>query len=299
MQHFRLLTIARRIKSGVVSIFALAFMRETYEVVLLNRKAASRRKETGNLNLKSKTDLGLAPAALLKLNLVRPIKLLFLSPIVLSLSVFTALVFGLTYLLFTTFPMVFEEQYGFSSGLSGLAYLGLGIGMIFGVILFSKLSDKMLKQQAGGKEMKPEYRLPLMVYVTPVVPIGFFWYGWSAQEHVHWIVPILGTALIGIGSLFVIVSFRLTSSKILVFQMQIPTNSSCLAARPNLPRRRIRPFRRVSACRQYSPTLPIRDFPASCGSSDVQSSWTWVGKHIVGVPGIVTSAYPVAVLQVR
>ena len=181
-------------------------MRETYAVVLLNRKASRLRKETGNLALVSRSDSGLTPAALFKQSIIRPMKLLLLSPIVLSLSVFCAFVFGLTYLLFTTFPIVFEEQYGFSSGLSGLSYLGLGISMIFGVILFSVLSDKMLKKQAGDGAMKPEYRLPLMVYFTPVIPIGFFWYGWSAHAQVHWIVPIIGTGFIGIGSLFVIVS---------------------------------------------------------------------------------------------
>lgn len=185
---------------------ALFLMRETSAVVILNRKAARLRKETGNIALISITDLGLTPMALFKRTLIRPLKLLLLSPIVLALSIFSALVFGLTFLLFTTFPLVFEEQYGFSSGLAGLSYLGLAIGMIFGVVLFSVLSDKILKKQAKGGEMKPEYRLPLMVYLMPVLPVGFFWYGWSAHERVHWIVPIIGTLFIGIGSLFVIVS---------------------------------------------------------------------------------------------
>ncbi|MCJ1400067.1 hypothetical protein MMC11_003270, partial [Xylographa trunciseda] len=192
------------IASGIISIVALVFMRETYSMVLLARKTDRLRKETGNLALTSKSDTGLTPRALFAQSVLRPLKLLFCSPIVFSLSAFCAFVFGLTYLLFTTFPIVFEEQYGFSIGLSGLAYLGLGISMIIGVILFSVMSDKMLKKQAGGGAMKPEYRLPLMVYFTPVIPVGFFWYGWSAFAKVHWIVPILGTCFIGIGSLFVI-----------------------------------------------------------------------------------------------
>ena len=81
--------------------------------------------------------------------------------------------------------------------------------MIFGLGLFSILSDKMLKRQAYGGVMKPEYRLPLMVYFTPIMPIGFFWYGWSAVSKTHWIAPIIGTSLIGLGSLFVIVSLTL------------------------------------------------------------------------------------------
>ena len=181
-------------------------MRETYSAVLLNRKAARLRKETGNPALVGKFDSGLSPTALFQRSIIRPIKLLVLSPIVLTLSVFCAFVFGLVFLLFTTFPLVFEQQYGFSANISGLAYLGLGIGMISGIGLFSVLSDAMLKKQARGGTMKPEYRLPFMMYLTPMIPIGFFWYGWSAKAQTHWIVPIMGTSLIGIGSLSVLVS---------------------------------------------------------------------------------------------
>lgn len=211
-------------------------MRETYAVVLLSRKAARLSKETGNLALVSKSDLGMTPKALFKHSLIRPLKLLLLSPIVLALSIFCAFIFGLTFLLFTTFPSVFEEQYGFSSGVTGLSYLGLGIGTIFGVVLFSALSDKMLKKQAKGGEMKPEYRLPLMVYFTPVMPIGFFWYGWSAQAQVHWIVPIIGTMFIGIGALFVIVSALDPIHGFTHLSPQFTSDSFCLDASSSLSR---------------------------------------------------------------
>ena len=32
-----------------------------------------------------------------------------------------------------------------------------------------------------------------------LVPIGLFLYGWTAEKHVHWIVPIIGTAFVGVG----------------------------------------------------------------------------------------------------
>lgn len=126
------------------------------------------------------------------------------SPIVLLLSLFAAFVFGLIFLLFTTFPAVFELQYRFSTELSGLSYLGLGIGFIIGVVTFGALSDRVVERLKGGKEATPEMRLPLMIMGAPLIPIGFFWYGWAAETKVHWIVPILGTAFIGIGALFVL-----------------------------------------------------------------------------------------------
>ncbi len=127
--QFRALTFYQ---SGTVSIVALIFMRETYAPVLLKRKAARLSVERGNPLLVAKGDLGLTPTALFVRSIVRPVKMLMFSPIVLALSTFCALVFGLTFLLFTTFPSVFQDQYGFTNGISGLSYLGLGIGMIFG-----------------------------------------------------------------------------------------------------------------------------------------------------------------------
>jgi len=43
---------------------------------------------------------------------------------------YAATLFGILYLMFTTIPDVFNNSYGFTSSLSGLAYSGLGIGMI-------------------------------------------------------------------------------------------------------------------------------------------------------------------------
>lgn len=53
--------------------------------------------------------------------------------------------------------------------------------------------------------IRPENRMLLMPYFTILVPIGFFWYGWSVEAAVHWIRPIIGTAPIGIGSMWAMV----------------------------------------------------------------------------------------------
>lgn len=207
-------------------------MRETYAPILLSRKTARLQKETNNPALRSKLDRGTPPKVLIAQSIVRPLKLLIFSPIVLLLSLYTAFAFGLTFLLYTTFPQVFNEQYNFQAGTSGLAYLGMGVGFLLALVIFATTSDKLLKAKAAKEEprslendthdlgdainertqasgqvvlkFKPENRLFFMAYLSLVLPIGFFWYGWSADQHAHWIVPILGTGLIGIGSLFII-----------------------------------------------------------------------------------------------
>ncbi len=170
-------------------------------VVLLERKAARLRKDTGNQGLRSKHDTGLTASALFKRTIIRPLKMLFLSPIVMMMALFMAVVYGYLYLLFTTITEVFENDYGFSAGIVGLTYLGIGIGMFVGVGIFGVVSDKIVKSKSAKGEMKPEHRLPPMIPGAMFIPIGLFLYGWTAEKHVFWFVPILGTGFVGLGLL--------------------------------------------------------------------------------------------------
>ena len=152
-------------------------------------------------------DRGLAPRQLFLRAIVRPTKLLILSPIVLLLSLLCAFVLGLLFLLFTTFPTVFEQQYHFSPGVSGLSYLGVGIGTAISLAVFATVSDKL--QKALGDSSAPEGRLKLMMYFIPAVPVGIFWYGWAAEKQTHWIVPIIGSSFFGFGYLWAIMPTQL------------------------------------------------------------------------------------------
>ena len=103
-------------------------------------------------------------------------KLLFLSPVVLVLSVFTAFGYGYLYLLFTTFSDVFGGCYGFSTGTVGLMFMGLRIGGLVGLGTVGVVSDSVFRRKvaAGGRRM-PELRLLPVVYFSPCV--GLFCYG--------------------------------------------------------------------------------------------------------------------------
>ncbi|KAI1116811.1 major facilitator superfamily domain-containing protein [Nemania sp. NC0429] len=192
------------ILSGVLFIMTM-FMRETNAVVLLQRKTRRLIRETGNDKLVPKGATHDTPSQILRKAIVRPARILLLSPIVLLLSLYNGIVFGLIFLLFTTFPSVFEGTYDFEPGPAGLAYLGLGIGLFCGLVLFATLSDKLLGQKRDGPVARPEERLILMKWFAPIMPLGCFVYGWTTEKHVHWIVPIIGTFFIGLGSLFLVI----------------------------------------------------------------------------------------------
>lgn len=51
--------------------------------------------------------------------------------------------YGIYYLMFATFPDLFASIYNFSTGVGGLAYIGLGVGFVSATIFGAKISDKI------------------------------------------------------------------------------------------------------------------------------------------------------------
>lgn len=137
--------------------------------------------------------------------------MLLFSPIVALMCSYIAVLYGLLYILFTTFTIVFEGQYKFSSSASGLAFLGSGIGMLLGLFYVGSLSDRIIKHKTQkGETPKPEDRLPLYIVLPGAlsIPAGLFIYGWSTDKQVHWIVPEIGNAITGFGMIAILMCIQ-------------------------------------------------------------------------------------------
>lgn len=189
----------------------LVVLRETYPVVLLERKAARLRKETGNPDYRSKLASNRTPKKLFKHSIIRPLKMLICYPIVTVMCTYVAVLYGVLYLLFATYSFVFREVYGFSTSAAGLVFIAGGLGTLAGLFYVGYFSDRTLKKRAAaGKTITPEDRLPFIITIpgSLTFPIGLFVYGWSAQEHVHWMVPQIGTAITGFGSIIIFVGIQ-------------------------------------------------------------------------------------------
>ncbi|KAJ1557259.1 hypothetical protein HK096_008262, partial [Nowakowskiella sp. JEL0078] len=69
----------------------------------------------------------------------------------------------------------------------------MGLGFLVATEICAPLTDliyKKLKVRYGVG--LPEFRIPLMIPGAILTPIGLFLYGWSAEYHLHWIVPNIG-----------------------------------------------------------------------------------------------------------
>ncbi|KAH6682203.1 major facilitator superfamily domain-containing protein [Plectosphaerella plurivora] len=196
------------IMTAVVYVISLIFQQETYPPALLRRKAARLRKETGNPHYRAadKLDQSSSNQQMFWTSIVRPIKMLALSPIILGLSMLTAVAYGILYLLFTTMSDMFQEYYGIVTNV-GLVYLASGLGQFAGLLCLGWFSDPLVARMAkrAGGEPKPEYRLPPMLPGGAMLPIGLLIYGWSAHYRVFWFVPLIGQFLIGVSMITVFI----------------------------------------------------------------------------------------------
>ncbi|GKT76523.1 major facilitator superfamily protein [Colletotrichum tofieldiae] len=205
------------IVGGIFIPLSWFMMKETFAPLILERKAERLRKETGNQNLQSKLQTEAKMSDTFKHAIVRPLKLLFLTPIVTLMALYVAITYGILYLLITTFSFVYKDQYGFDEGTIGLTFLPAGIGMMIGVVTFGALTDFIvIRNKAKGLAHRPEARLTpvLTMPCGAVLPIGLFIYGWTAEKGVHFIVPMLGVVIFSTGLMGVMVSPNSTVSRI-------------------------------------------------------------------------------------
>lgn len=192
------------IAGGVFAFGVECLNRETCAPVLLRWKTARLAKELDRTDLCSAYEVDKKTASLsevLRQGLRRPLLLFAKSPIIFLLSIYMAFIYGLLYLFFTTISTVFQNTYGWSTGLSGLAYLGIGVGFFVGLASIALTNDRIVLTLTArnNNTYQPEMRLPAMILFAFILPISFFWYGWTADKKVHWIAPIIGMFPFGVG----------------------------------------------------------------------------------------------------
>lgn len=180
------------------------FIPETYAPVLLQKRAQALSARTGEI-YKSRLEIQQGkktPSELLRTSLLRPWVLLFREPIVLLLSMYMAVIYGTLYMLFGAFPIVFNEARGWSTGIGGLAFVGVGVGMMIAVV-YSIWDNKRYARVSDQGSALPETRLPPVLLGGVALPIGLFIFAWTNYPSIHWIVCIIASAPFGFGMILV------------------------------------------------------------------------------------------------
>lgn len=138
-------------------------------------------------------------------SLKRPPKI-FAQPIVATMAVYQALIFGTTFSIYTNMQKIYSELYGFDTEHVGILYLGPGLGFLFAVFFLVPRIDviyKSLTASHNGKA-KPEFRLPLANIGAVLIPVSLFWFAWTVETHAHWFASISATFFYGIGQVMIL-----------------------------------------------------------------------------------------------
>jgi hypothetical protein len=97
----------------------------------------------------------------------------------------------LIYLSLQVYPIVFEEQRRYTPIVSSLPLLGVLVGVIFAMAInLSSLAGCMVVTSASISDL-PGSRLPPMLIGGVLLPVGLFWFAWTADPVYSWVLPTI------------------------------------------------------------------------------------------------------------
>lgn len=189
---------------GVIGILGVIFVPETYGPVLLARRASHLSKTDGRvyISVLEKNQGRKEPSEVFKRALIRPWVLLFWEPIVLVASLYMAIIYGTIYMFMGAMPIVYSEGRGWSEGIGGLAFMGIAVGIILGVVYAIYDNGRYTKLHLS-ETATAESRLPPAIIGAVALPIGMFAFAWTNYPSIHWSVSIILSAPFGFGCVLV------------------------------------------------------------------------------------------------
>ncbi|CAG7930576.1 unnamed protein product [Penicillium olsonii] len=187
--------------TGGISLLLLS-IRESRPSLILEGEVKKLRKRTGIETLECVNHDSVPDAkTFVKVNLGRPLRLLFTEPIVFCVSFMGGTAMAIIYLLTEALPKIYEAK-GFDHEQSSLPFLALGIGFIFNIP--GRLADRKAANELSKLDcvVAPEYKLSGLKFAAPVLAGALWWFAWTIPptiQGVHWIVSVIALVAIGYG----------------------------------------------------------------------------------------------------
>lgn len=202
--------------------------------VLINKARRIRRmKVPGYENVKAEVeDSNRTLSSIFRVALTRPWRIL-VDPISLFIAFYLSIVYTLLYMLFTIYPIVFQQKRGWNSGVGQLPLIGTVVGAIIGGLFVFAVSARDKKKLQAGYISRAEDRLPVAMIGGILFPVTMFWLAWSGEYNsVHWIVPTLAGAFLCSSILLVFVGYLnyLTDTYLMYAASAVAANTVCRSA---------------------------------------------------------------------
>ncbi|KAL5598271.1 hypothetical protein FOBRF1_012064 [Fusarium oxysporum] len=188
--------------SGLVLVILLAFQPETYAPLLLSWKARQLRKITGDSRYHARHEIGKVPLPRrLKVACVRPFVMAWSEPTIKLASVYLSFVYVVLFTFFDGYPVIFQETYGLSNGMTFTLLTGITVGSACSAVLGHIVHRKGLRSaepvETTMKRVDPVSRLWFSLLSAPGLPISLFWMGWTAFPSISIWSPLAASILFG------------------------------------------------------------------------------------------------------
>jgi hypothetical protein len=140
-----------------------------------------------------------------------PSYLLFTEPVVFFFTLLSALSYGLVFISTQSVTQVYTTLYGWDESQAGLVQAAIAVGEVLGFaacLVQNKFYYNKAKSAGtsnrGQETSVAEFRLYLSIPGSFLgLAGGLFWYGWASDADLPWILPSIGLAFIGFGSMTV------------------------------------------------------------------------------------------------
>lgn len=108
------------------------------------------------------------------------------------------------YMFFAAMPIVFDTGRGWSEGITGLSFLGILVGILFSAVATFPMYYRYRRRALSTVgRVPPEARLLDTFVGAILLPVGLFWFAWTCQPSIHWMVPIAAGIPFGYGMITV------------------------------------------------------------------------------------------------
>jgi hypothetical protein len=208
-------------------------------MTVLRNKARRLRKTAGKESVKAPVEASnRSLGGIFKVALTRPWRLL-IDPISFFVAIYYAVVYTLLYMLFSIYPIVFQQKRGWDAGVGELPLIGTVIGACLGGLALFIDSQIGQKKSIHSRKSVPEDRLPGAMVGGVVFAVTIFWFAWTAEyDSVHWAVPTVAGTFLSMSILLIFVVFinYIIDSYLVYAASALAANtvlrSACAAASP-------------------------------------------------------------------
>ena len=220
--------------AGITELLMFTIPETLPSVVLINKARRIRAAKTpGFEDVKAPAEaFDRKLSSIFKVALIRPWKIL-VDPISLLVAVYLSVVYALLYMLFTIYPIVFQQKRHWNSGVGELPLLGTAVGAVTGAGIIFAVSTRDKKRLLQGYKGRPEDRLPVAMFGGCLFAVTMFWFAWTAEfNSIHWIVPTIAGTFLATSILLIFVAYLnyLTDSYLMYTASAMAANTICRSA---------------------------------------------------------------------